>query len=140
MTLIFNPQGIIDEIEVGEGIDTVTLSPSLSLIDRVKEANRVGARDSKSIMITLEKTTKKRPDFSFSVYKHSSGKSKCLVSCINARASLYGIPSPVPPYHETYNTVLRYTSIPSIIIYVPEGMENSLKKIIQEGVRDYFEI
>ena len=139
MTLIFNPQGIMNKIEVGEGIETITLSPSLSLIERVKEANRVGARDSKSVMITLERTTKKRPDFSFSVYKHSSGKSKCLVSCINARATLYGIPSPVPPYHETYNTVLKYTSIPSIIIYVPDGMEN-LEKIIQEGVRDYFEI
>ena len=139
MTLIFNPQGIINKIEIGEGINTITLSPSLSLIERVKEANRVGARDSKSIMITLEKTTKKRPDFSFSVYKHSSGRSKCLVSCINARATLYDIPSPVPPYHETYNTVLKYTSIPSIIIYVPDGMEN-LEKIIQEGVRDYFEI
>ena len=139
MTLIFNPQGIINKIEIGEGIETITLSPSLSLIERVKEANKIGARDSKSIMITLEKTTKKRPDFSFSVYKHSSGRSKCLVSCINARATLYGIPSPVPPYHETYNTVLKYTSIPSIIIYVPEGMEN-LEKIIQEGVRDYFEI
>jgi hypothetical protein len=139
MTLIFNPQGIINKIEIGEGIETITLSPSLSLIERVKEANRVGARDSKSIMITLERTTKKRPDFSFSVYKHSSGRSKCLVSCINARATLYGIPSPVPPYHETYNTVLKYTSIPSIIIYVPDGMEN-LEKIIQEGVRDYFEI
>lgn len=138
MTLIFNPQGIMNKIEIGEGIDTITLSPSLSLIERVKEANRVGARDPKSIMITLERTTKKRPDFSFSVYKHSSGKSKCLVSCINARATLYGIPSPVPPYHETYNTVLKYTSIPSIIIYVPDGMEN-LEKIIQEGVRDYFE-
>ena len=139
MTLIFNPQGIMNKIEVGEGIETITLSPSLSLIERVKEANRVGARDPKSVMITLERTTKKRPDFSFSVYKHSSGKSKCLVSCINARATLYGIPSPVPPYHETYNTVLKYTSIPSIIIYVPDGMEN-LEKIIQEGVRDYFEI
>ena len=139
MTLIFNPQNIMDEIEIGEGIETITLSPSLSLIERVKEANRIGARDPKSIMITLEKTTKKRPDFSFSVYKHSSGKSKCLVSCINARATLYGIPSPVPPYHETYNMVLKYTSIPSIIIYVPEGMKN-LEKIIQEGVRDYFEI
>jgi hypothetical protein len=139
MTLIFNPQGIINKIEIGEGIDTITLSPSLSLIERVKEANRVGARDPKSVMITLERTTKKRPDFSFSVYKHSSGKSKCLVSCINARATLYDIPSPVPPYHETYNTVLKYTSIPSIIIYVPDGMEN-LEKIIQEGVRDYFEI
>jgi hypothetical protein len=139
MTLIFNPQGIINKIEIGEGINTITLSPSLSLIERVKEANKVGARDSKSIMITLEKTTKKRPDFSFSVYKHSSGRSKCLVSCINARATLYDIPSPVPPYHETYNTVLKYTSIPSIIIYVPDGMEN-LEKIIQEGVRDYFEI
>jgi hypothetical protein len=139
MTLIFNPQGIMNKIGIGEGIETITLSPSLSLIERVKEANRVGARDSKSIMITLERTTKKRPDFSFSVYKHSSGKSKCLVSCINARATLYGIPSPVPPYHETYNTVLKYTSIPSIIIYVPDGMEN-LEKIIQEGVRDYFEI
>ncbi len=139
MTLIFNPQGIINKIEIGEGIETITLSPTLSLIERVKEANKIGARDSKSIMITLEKTTKKRPDFSFSVYKHSSGKSKCLVSCINARATLYGIPSPVPPYHETYNTVLKYTSIPSIIIYVPDGMEN-LEKIIQEGVRDYFEI
>lgn len=139
MTLIFNPQGIMNKIEIGEGIETITLSPTLSLIERVKEANKIGARDSKSIMITLEKTTKKRPDFSFSVYKHSSGRSKCLVSCINARATLYGIPSPVPPYHETYNTVLRYTSIPSIIIYVPEGMEN-LEKIIQEGVRDYFEI
>lgn len=139
MTLIFNPQGIMNKIEVGEGIETITLSPSLSLIERVKEANRIGARDSKSVMITLEKTTKKRPDFSFSVYKHSSGRSKCLVSCINARATLYGIPSPVPPYHETYNTVLKYTSIPSIIIYVPDGMEN-LEKIIQEGVRDYFEI
>lgn len=139
MTLIFNPQGIMNKIEIGEGIDTITLSPSLPLIERVKEANRVGARDPKSVMITLEKTTKKRPDFSFSVYKHSSGKSKCLVSCINARATLYGIPSPVPPYHETYNTVLKYTSIPSIIIYVPDGMEN-LEKIIQEGVRDYFEI
>lgn len=139
MTLIFNPQGIMNKIEIGEGIETITLSPSLSLIERVKEANRIGARDSKSIMITLEKTTKKRPDFSFSVYKHSSGRSKCLVSCINARATLYDIPSPVPPYHETYNTVLRYTSIPSIIIYVPDGMEN-LEKIIQEGVRDYFEI
>lgn len=137
--LIFNPQGIMNKIEIGEGIETITLSPSLSLIERVKEANRIGARDPRSVMITLEKTTKKRPDFSFSVYKHSSGKSKCLVSCINARATLYGIPSPVPPYHETYNTVLRYTSIPSIIIYVPEGMEN-LEKIIQEGVRDYFEI
>ena len=139
MTLIFNPQGIIDEIEIGEGINTITLSPTLSLIERVKEANRIGARDPKSVMITLEKTTKKRPDFSFSVYKHSSGRSKCLVSCINARATLHGIPSPVPPYHETYNTVLKYTSIPSIIIYVPDGMEN-LEKIIQEGVRDYFEI
>lgn len=139
MTLIFNPQGIINKIEIGEGIETITLSPSLSLIERVKEANRIGARDPKSVMITLERTTKKRPDFSFSVYKHSSGKSKCLVSCINARATLYGIPSPVPPYHETYNTVLKYTSIPSIIIYVPDGMEN-LEKIIQEGVRDYFEI
>ena len=139
MTLIFNPQGIMDEIEVGEGIDIVILSPSLSLIERVKEANRVGARDPKSVMITLERTTKKRPDFSFSVYKHSSGRSKCLVSCINARASLYGIPSPVPPYHETYNTVLKYTSIPSIIIYVPEGMED-LEKIIREGVKDYTEI
>ena len=139
MTLIFNPQGIIDEIKIGEGINTITLSPTLSLIERVKEANKIGARDPKSVMITLEKTTKKRPDFSFSVYKHSSGKSKCLVSCINARATLYDIPSPVPPYHETYNTVLRYTSIPSIIIYVPEGMEN-LEKIIREGVRDYFEI
>ena len=139
MTLIFNPQGIMNKIEVGEGIETITLSPSLSLIERVKEANRIGARDSKSVMITLEKTTKKRPDFSFSVYKHSSGRSKCLVSCINARATLYGIPSPVPPYHETYNTVLKYTSIPSIIIYIPDGMEN-LEKIIQEGVRDYFEI
>ena len=139
MTLIFNPQGIINKIEIGEGIETVTLSPTPSLIERVKEANRVGARDPKSIMITLERTTKKRPDFSFSVYKHSSGRSKCLVSCINARATLYGIPSPVPPYHETYNTVLKYTSIPSIIIYVPDGMEN-LEKIIQEGVRDYFEI
>lgn len=139
MTLIFNPQGIINKIEIGEGIETITLSPTLSLIERVKEANKIGARDSKSIMITLEKTTKKRPDFSFSVYKHSSGRSKCLVSCINARATLYGIPSPVPPYHETYNTVLRHTSIPSIIIYVPDGMEN-LEKIIQEGVRDYFEI
>lgn len=139
MTLIFNPQGIMNKIEIGEGIETITLSPTLSLIERVKEANKIGARDSKSIMITLEKTTKKRPDFSFSVYKHSSGRSKCLVSCINARATLYGIPSPVPPYHETYNTVLKYTSIPSIIIYVPEGMEN-LEKIIQEGVRDYFEI
>ena len=139
MTLIFNPQGIMNKIEVGEGIETITLSPSLSLIERVKEANRIGARDSKSVMITLERTTKKRPDFSFSVYKHSSGRSKCLVSCINARATLYGIPSPVPPYHETYNTVLKYTSIPSIIIYVPDGMEN-LEKIIQEGVRDYFEI
>ena len=139
MTLIFNPQGIINKIEIGEGIETITLSPSLSLIERVKEANKIGARDPKSIMITLERTTKKRPDFSFSVYKHSSGKSKCLVSCINARATLYGIPSPVPPYHETYNTVLKYTSIPSIIIYVPDGMEN-LEKIIQEGVRDYFEI
>lgn len=139
MTLIFNPQGIINKIEIGEGIETITLSPTLSLIERVKEANRVGARDSKSIMITLERTTKKRPDFSFSVYKHSSGRSKCLVSCINARATLYDIPSPVPPYHETYNTVLKYTSIPSIIIYVPDGMEN-LEKIIQEGVRDYFEI
>lgn len=139
MTLIFNPQGIMNEIEIGEGIETITLSPSLSLIERVKEANKIGARDPKSIMITLERTTKKRPDFSFSVYKHSSGKSKCLVSCINARATLYGIPSPVPPYHETYNTVLKYTSIPSIIIYVPDGMEN-LEKIIQEGVRDYFEI
>lgn len=139
MMLIFNPQGIMNKIEIGEGIETITLSPSLSLIERVKEANRIGARDPRSVMITLEKTTKKRPDFSFSVYKHSSGKSKCLVSCINARATLYGIPSPVPPYHETYNTVLRYTSIPSIIIYVPEGMEN-LEKIIQEGVRDYFEI
>ena len=138
MTLIFNPQGIMNKIEIGEGIETITLSPSLSLIERVKEANRVGARDPKSVMITLERTTKKRPDFSFSVYKHSSGKSKCLVSCINARATLYGIPSPVPPYHETYNTVLKYTSIPSIIIYVPDGMEN-LEKIIQEGVRDYFE-
>ena len=133
MTLIFNPQGIMNKIEIGEGIETITLSPTLSLIERVKEANKIGARDSKSIMITLEKTTKKRPDFSFSVYKHSS------VSSINARATLYGIPSPVPPYHETYNTVLKYTSIPSIIIYVPEGMEN-LEKIIQEGVRDYFEI
>jgi hypothetical protein len=139
MTLIFNPQGIINKIEIEEGIETITLSPSLSLIERVKEANKIGARDSKSVMITLERTTKKRPDFSFSVYKHSSGKSKCLVSCINARATLYGIPSPVPPYHETYNTVLKYTSIPSIIIYVPDGMEN-LEKIIQEGVRDYFEI
>ena len=139
MTLIFNPQGIMNKIEIGEGIETITLSPILSLIERVKEANRIGARDSKSVMITLERTTKKRPDFSFSVYKHSSGRSKCLVSCINARATLYGIPSPVPPYHETYNTVLKYTSIPSIIIYVPEGMEN-LEKIIQEGVRDYFEI
>ncbi len=139
MTLIFNPQGIINKIEIGEGIETITLSPSLSLIERVKEANKIGARDSKSIMITLERTTKKRPDFSFSVYKHSSGRSKCLVSCINARATLYGIPSPVPPYHETYNTVLKYTSIPSIIIYIPDGMEN-LEKIIQEGVRDYFEI
>lgn len=139
MTLIFNPQGIMNKIEVGEGIETITLSPSLSLIERVKEANRIGARDSKSVMITLERTTKKRPDFSFSVYKHSSGRSKCLVSCINARATLYGIPSPVPPYHETYNTVLKYTSIPSIIIYIPDGMEN-LEKIIQEGVRDYFEI
>lgn len=139
MTLIFNPQGIIEEIEVGEGADVITLSPTLSLIERVKEANRVGAHDPKSVMITLERTTKKRPDFSFSVYKHSSGRSKCLVSCINARATLYGIPSPVPPYHETYNTVLKYTSIPSIIIYVPDGMEN-LEKIIQEGVRDYFEI
>lgn len=139
MTLIFNPQGIMNKIEIGEGIETITLSPSLSLIERVKEANKIGARDPKSIMITLERTTKKRPDFSFSVYKHSSGRSKCLVSCINARATLYGIPSPVPPYHETYNTVLRYTSIPSIIIYVPDGMEN-LEKIIQEGVRDYFEI
>ena len=139
MTLIFNPQGIINKIEIGGGIETITLSPTLSLIERVKEANKIGARDSKSIMITLEKTTKKRPGFSFSVYKHSSGRSKCLVSCINARATLYGIPSPVPPYHETYNTVLKYTSIPSIIIYVPEGMEN-LEKIIQEGVRDYFEI
>ena len=139
MTLIFNPQGIIDEIKIGEGINTITLSPTLSLIERVKEANKIGARDPKSIMITLERTTKKRPDFSFSVYKHSSGRSKCLVSCINARATLYDIPSPVPPYHETYNTVLRYTSIPSIIIYVPEGMEN-LEKIIREGVRDYFEI
>jgi len=139
MTLIFNPQGIINKIEIGEGIETITLSPTLSLIERVKEANRVGARDPKSVMITLERTTKKRPDFSFSVYKHSSGRSKCLVSCINARATLYGIPSPVPPYHETYNTVLRHTSIPSIIIYVPDGMEN-LEKIIQEGVRDYFEI
>ena len=137
--LIFNPQGIMDKIEIGEGIETITLSPSLSLIERVKEANKIGARDPKSVMITLERTTKKRPDFSFSVYKHSSGKSKCLVSCINARATLYGIPSPVPPYHETYNTVLKYTSIPSIIIYVPDGMEN-LEKIIQEGVRDYFEI
>ena len=140
MTLIFNPQGIINKIEIGEGINTITLSPTLSLIERVKEANKIGARDSKSIMITLERTTKKRPDFSFSVYKHSSGRSKCLVSCINARASLYGIPSPVPPYHETYNTVLKYTSIPSIIIYVPEGMEDSLKKIIREGVKDYAEI
>ena len=140
MTLIFNPQGIMDEIEVGEGIDIVILSPSLSLIERVKEANRVGARDPKSVMITLERTTKKRPDFSFSVNKHSSGRSKCLVSCINALSSLYGIPSPVPPYHETYNTVLKYTSIPSIIIYVPEGMEDSLKKIIREGVKDYAEI
>lgn len=139
MTLIFNPQGIMNKIEVGEGIETITLSPSLSLIERVKGANRIGARDSKSVMITLERTTKKRPDFSFSVYKHSSGRSKCLVSCINARATLYGIPSPVPPYHETYNTVLKYTSIPSIIIYIPDGMEN-LEKIIQEGVRDYFEI
>lgn len=139
MTLIFNPQNIINKIEIGEGIETITLSPSLSLIERVKEANKIGARDPKSVMITLEKTTKKRPDFSFSVYKHSSGKSKCLISYINARATLYGIPSPVPPYHETYNTVLRYTSIPSIIIYVPDGMEN-LEKIIQEGVRDYFEI
>ena len=139
MTLIFNPQGIIDEIKIGEGINTITLSPTLSLIERVKEANKIGARDPKSIMITLERTTKKRPDFSFSVYKHSSGRSKCLVSCINARATLYDIPSPVPPYHETYNTVLKYTSIPSIIIYVPDGMEN-LEKIIQEGVRDYFEI
>ena len=139
MTLIFNPQGIINKIEIGEGINTITLSPTLSLIERVKEANKIGARDSKSIMITLERTTKKRPDFSFSVYKHSSGRSKCLVSCINARATLYDIPSPVPPYHETYNTVLKYTSIPSIIIYVPEGIEN-LEKIIQEGVRDYFEI
>ena len=139
MTLIFNPQNIMDKIEIGEGIETITLSPSLSLIERVKEANKIGARDPRSVMITLERTTKKRPDFSFSVYKHSSGKSKCLVSCINARATLYGIPSPVPPYHETYNTVLRYTSIPSIIIYVPEGMKN-LEKIIQEGVRDYFEI
>ena len=139
MTLIFNPQNIINKIEIGEGIETITLSPSLSLIERVKEANKIGACDSKSVMITLERTTKKRPDFSFSVYKHSSGKSKCLVSCINARATLYGIPSPVPPYHETYNTVLKYTSIPSIIIYVPDGMEN-LEKIIQEGVRDYFEI
>lgn len=139
MILIFNPQGIMNKIEIGEGIETITLSPSLSLIERVKEANKIGARDPKSVMITLEKTTKKRPDFSFSVYKHSSGKSKCLVSCINARATLYGIPSPVPPYHETYNTVLKYTSIPSIIIYVPDGMEN-LEKIIQEGVRDYFEI
>lgn len=139
MTLIFNPQGIINKIEIGEGIETITLSPSLSLIERVKEANKIGARDPKSIMITLERTTKKRPDFSFSVYKHSSGRSKCLVSCINARATLYDIPSPVPPYHETYNTVLKYTSIPSIIIYVPDGMEN-LEKIIQEGVRDYFEI
>ena len=139
MTLIFNPQGIMNKIEIGEGIETITLSPTLSLIERVKEANKIGARDSKSIMITLEKTTKKRPDFSFSVYKHSSGRSKCLVSCINARATLYGIPSPVPPYHATYNTVLKYTSIPSIIIYVPEGMEN-LEKIIREGVRDYFEI
>lgn len=138
MTLIFNPQGIMNKIEIGEGIETITLSPSLSLIERVKEANRVGARDPKSVMITLERTTKKRPDFSFSVYKHSSGKSKCLVSCINARATLYDIPSPVPPYHETYNTVLKYTSIPSIIIYVPDGMEN-LEKIIQEGVKDYFE-
>jgi hypothetical protein len=139
MTLIFNPQGIIDEIKIGEGINTITLSPTLSLIERVKEANKIGARDPKSIMITLERTTKKRPDFSFSVYKHSSGRSKCLVSCINARATLYDIPSPVPPYHETYNTVLKYTSIPSIIIYVPDGVEN-LEKIIQEGVRDYFEI
>lgn len=139
MTLVFNPQGIMNKIEIGEGIETITLSPSLSLIERVKEANKIGARDSKSVMITLEKTTKKRPNFSFSVYKHSSGRSKCLVSCINARASLYGIPSPVPPYHETYNTVLRYTSIPSIIIYVPKGMKN-LEKIIQEGVRDYFEV
>ena len=139
MTLIFNPQSIMDKIEIGEGIETITLSPSLSLIERVKEANRIGARDPKSVMITLERTTKKRPDFSFSVYKHSSGRSKCLVSCINARASLYGIPSPVPPYHETYNTVLRYTSIPSIIIYIPEGMKN-LEKIIQEGIKDYFEI
>ena len=139
MTLIFNPQGIINKIEIGEGIETITLSPILSLIERVKEANRVGARDPKSVMITLERTTKKRPDFSFSVYKHSSGRSKCLVSCINARATLYGIPSPVPPYHETYNTVLRHTSIPSIIIYVPEEMKN-LEKIIQEGVKDYFEI
>lgn len=139
MTLIFNPQGIINKIEIGGGIEIITLSPTLSLIERVKETNKIGARDSKSIMITLEKTTKKRPDFSFSVYKHSSGRSKCLVSCINARATLYGIPSPVPPYHETYNTVLKYTSIPSIIIYVPDGMEN-LEKIIQEGVRDYFEI
>lgn len=139
MTLVFNPQGIMNKIEIGEGIETITLSPSLSLIERVKEANRIGARDPKSVIITLERTTKKRPDFSFSVYKHSSGRSKCLVSCINARASLYGIPSPVPPYHETYNTVLKYTSIPSIIIYVPDGMEN-LEKIIQEGVRDYFEI
>lgn len=139
MTLIFNPQGIINKIEIGEGIETITLSPTLSLIKRVKEANKIGARDPKSVMITLERTTKKRPDFSFSVYKHSSGRSKCLVSCINARATLYDIPSPVPPYHETYNTVLKYTSIPSIIIYVPDGMEN-LEKIIQEGVRDYFEI
>lgn len=139
MTLVFNPQGIMNKIEIGEGIETITLSPSLSLIERVKEANRIGARDPKSVMITLERTTKKRPDFSFSVYKHSSGRSKCLVSCINARASLYGIPSPVPPYHETYNTVLRYTSIPSIIIYIPEGMKN-LEKIIQEGIKDYFEI
>ena len=138
MTLVFNPQDFIGKVELEEvDFDTITLSPSLPLIERVKEANRIGARDSKSVMITLEKTTKKRPNFSFSVYKHSSGRSKCLVSYINARASLYGIPSPVPPYHETYNTVLKHTSIPSIIIYVPGNIKN-LETIIKEGVEDYF--
>ena len=113
---------------------------SLDLHEKCREANTIG--EDNSVLISIEGEKRGRPGFSVSTYKYCPWLSKKLSSCIIGRAQIHGIfvnlpPSPGQTSWETWNTILKGTKMPSIIIHIPENID-SLSDIIREGVEDYY--
>lgn len=140
----------IEETLDREGIQhvrTVEEGKTASVEERCKEANRWKRSESILISVDINTGKKKENGWTAAVYHYSCGKSRKLASCLKTRALINKIPGTTPlpgsMYWETNHTILRGTSMPSVLIGNPENCNLSLGElgdIIVEGIKDYYDL